>query len=161
GDTVYAADLKGVVHGINLKGGSARWRLDLGKDPAVSSPGMVYGGPVVHAGRGDVATRNPAGGFVNKPTAVGWRRGKKGRRGHEARGRGAAGSVPRGDGDARRGRQEGGRGRGEQGEGGGHHPRQDRPAEDRGPALQGGLPDRGDRDVPLPEGGEGARDGGD
>jgi outer membrane protein assembly factor BamB len=70
GDTVYAADLKGVVHAVDLKSGSARWRLDLGKDPAVSSPGMAYGGPVVHGGRVYVATCNLAGEFVNKPTAV-------------------------------------------------------------------------------------------
>jgi outer membrane protein assembly factor BamB len=70
GDTVYAADLRGVVHAINLKTGGPRWKLDLGADAAVASPGMVYAGPVVHGGRVYVATCNLTGEFANKPTAV-------------------------------------------------------------------------------------------
>jgi outer membrane protein assembly factor BamB len=70
GDVVYAADLKGVVHAIGLSDGAAKWTLDLGTHPAVKSPGMVYGGPIVHGGRVYVATCNLAGDFVNRPTAV-------------------------------------------------------------------------------------------
>src|SRR5205814_2303639 len=60
----------GVFLAADLKSGAARWRLDLGKDPAVAAPGMVYGGPVVHRGRLYLATCNLAGEFANKPTAV-------------------------------------------------------------------------------------------
>jgi outer membrane protein assembly factor BamB len=70
GDTIYTADLKGVVHAINLKSGTARWTLDLGTDAAVSSPGMVYAGPVVQGGKVYVATCNLSGDNVNKPTVV-------------------------------------------------------------------------------------------
>jgi outer membrane protein assembly factor BamB len=70
GDTAYAADLKGVVHALNARTGAKRWVLDLGRDPAVQAPGMVYAGPVLHGGRLYVATCNLAGEFVNRPTAV-------------------------------------------------------------------------------------------
>jgi outer membrane protein assembly factor BamB len=68
--TAYAGDLKGVVHAVNLKTGAARWKLDLGADPVVAAPGMVYGGPVLHGGRLYVATCNLAGDHSNKPTAL-------------------------------------------------------------------------------------------
>src|SRR5205085_1626311 len=51
GDVAYAADLRGVVHAIDLQSGTAKWTLDLGSDPAVKAPGGVYGGPVVSGGR--------------------------------------------------------------------------------------------------------------
>lgn len=70
GDMVYAADLAGVVHAIDIKNGTEKWKLDLGSDPAVKAPGMVYGGPVVHGGRVFVATCNLEGAHVNKPTVV-------------------------------------------------------------------------------------------
>ncbi len=70
GDVVYATDLKGVVHAIGLGDGIAKWTLDLGEHPAVKSPGMVYGGPIVHGGRIYLATCNLAGMYVNRPTAV-------------------------------------------------------------------------------------------
>jgi outer membrane protein assembly factor BamB len=70
GDTVYAADLKGVVHAINLKSGAGRWKLDLGSDPAVKAPGMVYAGPVLHAGRLYAATCNLAAEGGERTTAV-------------------------------------------------------------------------------------------
>src|SRR5262249_41023347 len=44
--TVYAADLKGVVHALNLADGKREWALDLGTDPATKAPSMVYGSPV-------------------------------------------------------------------------------------------------------------------
>jgi outer membrane protein assembly factor BamB len=69
-ESAYAADLKGVVHAVNLKTGAPRWRLDVGSDPLVQAPGMVYAGPVLHGGRLFVATCNLAGEHVNKPTAV-------------------------------------------------------------------------------------------
>jgi outer membrane protein assembly factor BamB len=70
GGLVYAGDLKGVIHAVNLADGTARWTLDLGADPGVQAPGMVYGGPVVHAGRLYVATCNLEGLAARKPTAV-------------------------------------------------------------------------------------------
>ncbi len=56
GDVVYAGDLKGVIHAIDLKTGAGKWTLDLSK--AVGGPGMIYGGPVVANGRLYVATTN-------------------------------------------------------------------------------------------------------
>jgi outer membrane protein assembly factor BamB len=67
--TVYAADLKGVVHAINLADGTGKWKLDLGAEP-VKSPGMVYGGPVLSGGKLYVATCNLEGPFARKPTVV-------------------------------------------------------------------------------------------
>lgn len=58
GGTVYVADLLGVVHAINLAGGTAKWMLPVAADPAVKQGGMIYGGPVVHAGKVYVATCN-------------------------------------------------------------------------------------------------------
>ena len=55
GDTVYVADLHGVVHALNLADGKKLWTLDLQADPAHIG-GMIYGTPVVHAGRLYVAT---------------------------------------------------------------------------------------------------------
>jgi outer membrane protein assembly factor BamB len=70
GGTVYVGDLKGVVHAIELATGGGRWTLDLGQDPAVQAPGMIYGGPVVHGGKVYVATCNLEGPNVGQPTAV-------------------------------------------------------------------------------------------
>jgi outer membrane protein assembly factor BamB len=56
--TVYAADLKGVVHALNLADGKRVWGLDLATDPATKAPGMVYGSPIVHGGRLYLATCN-------------------------------------------------------------------------------------------------------
>jgi outer membrane protein assembly factor BamB len=69
-DTVYAGDLKGVVHAFGLADGKEKWKLDLGDDPAVKSPGMIYGGPVVQGGRLYVATCNLEGPLASKPTVV-------------------------------------------------------------------------------------------
>ena len=66
----YAADLQGAVHAIDLKTGTVRWKLDLGTDPAVMAPGMIYGGPVLHGGRLYLATCNLAGANAGRPTAV-------------------------------------------------------------------------------------------
>ena len=70
GGVVYVVDLRGVITAIDLKTGAIRWTLDLGKDPAVMSPGMVYGGVVVQGGRLYVATCNLEGPFVRKPTVL-------------------------------------------------------------------------------------------
>jgi outer membrane protein assembly factor BamB len=69
-ETVYAGDLKGVVHAVQLADGKPKWTLDLGKDPAVLAPGMIYGGPVLQAGRLFVATCNLEGPHANRPTAI-------------------------------------------------------------------------------------------
>ena len=48
-DTAYVADLDSVVHALNLKNGVARWKLDVSTE--TGTPGMVYAGPVLDAGR--------------------------------------------------------------------------------------------------------------
>jgi outer membrane protein assembly factor BamB len=71
GDLVYAGDLRGAVHAIDLKTGRAKWQpLDLGKHPDVRAPGMIYAGPVVHAGRLYIATCNLEGPYAGQPTAL-------------------------------------------------------------------------------------------
>jgi outer membrane protein assembly factor BamB len=70
GGVVYAGDLKGVIHAIDLANGDKKWTLDLGIDPDVKAPGMIYGGPIVHGGRIYVATCNLEGAFAQKPTVV-------------------------------------------------------------------------------------------
>lgn len=58
GGVTVAGDLKGVVHAINLETGKPLWKLDLAADPLAAAPGMIYGSPVIHAGRIYVATSN-------------------------------------------------------------------------------------------------------
>jgi outer membrane protein assembly factor BamB len=70
GDTVYAADLKGVVHAIDLKTGNAKWTLDLGAEAQAKAPGMVYGGITVHDGRLYLATCNHEGAFAGRGTVA-------------------------------------------------------------------------------------------
>ena len=73
GNVVYAGDLNGVVHAIGLTGakqGEAIFRLDLVANPMTQSPGMIYGGPVVQAGRLYVATCNLEGEHARKDTVV-------------------------------------------------------------------------------------------
>lgn len=55
---VYAADLAGVIHSINLANGQKLWMLDLARDPLVQAPGSVYGSPAIQGGRLFVATCN-------------------------------------------------------------------------------------------------------
>jgi len=66
----YAGDLKGVVHAIALADGKGKWTLDLGSDPEVKSPGMIYASPVLHGGKLYVATCNIDGAFARQPTVV-------------------------------------------------------------------------------------------
>jgi outer membrane protein assembly factor BamB len=70
GGVVYVGDLRGVIHALGLTDGQPKWTLDLGADPDVKAPGMVYGGPVVHGGRIYVATCNLEGPHARQPTAV-------------------------------------------------------------------------------------------
>ncbi len=70
GDVVYVADLKGVVHAIDLKSGSLKWMLDLGADPAVKAPGMVYGGITLQGGKLFLATCNLEGANARQTTVV-------------------------------------------------------------------------------------------
>ncbi|MCI0642473.1 MAG: PQQ-binding-like beta-propeller repeat protein [Gemmataceae bacterium] len=67
---VYAGDFKGAIHAVDLKSGGKQWILDLGTEPATKSPGMVYGGPIVHGGKIYVATCNLEGPFARQPTVV-------------------------------------------------------------------------------------------
>jgi outer membrane protein assembly factor BamB len=69
-DVVYAGDLAGAIHAIDLKDGQGKWTLELGKAPEVQAPGMIYGGPVVQAGRLYVATCNLEGAHAGQPTAI-------------------------------------------------------------------------------------------
>ena len=70
GGVVYVADLAGTIHAIDLKTGAPRWKLDLGTDPTVKAPGMVYAGPVLQGGRLYVTTCNLAGEKGDRTTAV-------------------------------------------------------------------------------------------
>jgi len=70
GGMVYAADLKGLVHAIRLADGKRQWTLDIPADPAIQSPGMVYGSPAIHGGRIYVATCNLEGEAAGQPSAV-------------------------------------------------------------------------------------------
>ncbi len=58
GDTVYAGDLKAVVHAVAFADGKRRWTFDVTADPAVQTPGMIYGTPLLRDGRLYVATCN-------------------------------------------------------------------------------------------------------
>lgn len=69
-DVVYAGDLKGVLHAIDLKAGNESWKLDLGSHKDVQSPGMFYGGPIIHGGRLYAATCNLQGANAQKETVV-------------------------------------------------------------------------------------------
>lgn len=70
GGVVYAADLEGALHAVGLADGKLRWKLELGTDPAVKAPGMVYGSPVLHGGRLYVATCNIEGKATGGETVV-------------------------------------------------------------------------------------------
>jgi outer membrane protein assembly factor BamB len=70
GGVVYVGDLAGVVHALDASDGKEQWRLDLGTDPAIKAPGMIYAGPLVHNGRLYVASCNIEGANAAKPTAV-------------------------------------------------------------------------------------------
>ena len=67
---VYAGDLKGVLHAIHLTDGSEKWKLDVGADPGVKAPGMIYGGPAVQGGKIFLATCNLGDNGKGSPTAV-------------------------------------------------------------------------------------------
>jgi outer membrane protein assembly factor BamB len=70
GDTVYVGDLAGVVRALSLRNGRLKWSLNLGSDPGVQAPGMIYGGPAVQGGRLYVCTCNIEGPHAGAPTAV-------------------------------------------------------------------------------------------
>jgi outer membrane protein assembly factor BamB len=71
GRTVYVGDLRGGLHALSLATGEVQWKLDLGGHPDSQSPGMIYGGPVLHGGRLFVATCNVAEGpYPNQPTVI-------------------------------------------------------------------------------------------
>ncbi len=70
GDTVYAADLKAVVHALSATNGTRRWTFNLASDPAVQIPGMVYGTPLVRDGRLYLATCNLAANDAKRECAV-------------------------------------------------------------------------------------------
>jgi outer membrane protein assembly factor BamB len=57
-DTVYAADLTGVVHALRLADGYRQWTFDVCRDPAVQARGMIFGAPLVHGGELFLTTCN-------------------------------------------------------------------------------------------------------
>lgn len=65
----YVGDLAGKVHSIAISNGAGKLFLDLGAEP-VKSPGMIYGGPVIHGGKLYVATCNLEGANARQPTVV-------------------------------------------------------------------------------------------
>ena len=67
---VYVGDLGGAIHAIALKDGLPKWKLDLGTDPAVKAPGMIYGGVTVHGGKLFVGTCNLEGPNARKGTCL-------------------------------------------------------------------------------------------
>jgi len=69
GDSVYAADLKAVVHAIQAADGRPQWTLDLAADEAVQSRSMPFGSPVVHGGDLYLATCN-LDGDTEQPSIV-------------------------------------------------------------------------------------------
>jgi outer membrane protein assembly factor BamB len=69
GKTVYAADLKSMVHAVDLTTGKRRWFFDIGADPTIRTSGMVFGSPVIHGGNLYVATCN-FDSANNLPSAV-------------------------------------------------------------------------------------------
>ncbi len=68
GGVVYAADLAGAVHAIDLKTGLAKWTLSVAKE--AGAPGTVYGGVTVVGGKLVVATCNLDGPFAGKETVI-------------------------------------------------------------------------------------------
>jgi outer membrane protein assembly factor BamB len=70
GGVAYVGDLKGALRAITLADGKQKWALELGAEPAVKAPGMIYGGPVLHGGRLYVATCNLKGTAAGQPTVV-------------------------------------------------------------------------------------------
>ena len=69
GKTVYAADLKSIVHAVDLTSGKRRWLFDIGADPSVQARGTVFSSPVVHGGNLYVATCN-LDGATDQPSVV-------------------------------------------------------------------------------------------
>ncbi|HSQ56843.1 MAG TPA: PQQ-binding-like beta-propeller repeat protein [Gemmata sp.] len=68
GGVVYAADLAGTIHAIDLKTGQAKWTFSIAKE--TGAPGMVYGGVTVVGGKIIVATCNLEGPNAGKETVV-------------------------------------------------------------------------------------------
>lgn len=69
GELVVIGDLNSTVHVVGLHDGQARSKLDLGKD-GPQTPGMIYGGPIIHGGNVYLATCNLEGPLARKPTCV-------------------------------------------------------------------------------------------
>jgi len=62
--------LKGVVHALDGKAGTAKWTFDLGAEANGKSPGMIYGGVTVQSGKLIVATCNLEGPLARQPTVI-------------------------------------------------------------------------------------------
>ena len=67
---VYAADLKGVVHALQLFDGKVVWTFDVCGDPAVASAAMVFGSPVIHGGEIFLGTNRIDGETSDQPLAI-------------------------------------------------------------------------------------------
>ena len=69
GKVVYAADLKSIVHAVDLTDGKRRWIFDVGGDQSVQARGSVFGSPIVHGSNLYVATCN-LDGATDQPSVV-------------------------------------------------------------------------------------------
>jgi len=70
GGVAYVADIKGVLYALGLGDGKPQWTLDVGADPGVQAPGMVYGSPIVYGGAIYLATANLEGPTAGQTCAV-------------------------------------------------------------------------------------------
>ena len=70
GGSVYAADLKGIVHAVSLAEGKVEWTFNVPTDPAVQGPGTFFGSPVVHGGDLFLGTNNLDSEHPEQPCVV-------------------------------------------------------------------------------------------
>ncbi|MCL2648305.1 MAG: PQQ-like beta-propeller repeat protein [Phycisphaerales bacterium] len=67
---VYAADLGGVLHAISVTDGRGLWTFDVGRDPLMQAPGMIFSAPVVKGQEIFLATCNVQDKYADQPCAV-------------------------------------------------------------------------------------------
>jgi outer membrane protein assembly factor BamB len=70
GGVVYAADLGGELYALSFEDGRLLWSHNVGTDPIVSAPGMVFGSPMVRGQEIFLATCNLQGEHADQPCAV-------------------------------------------------------------------------------------------
>lgn len=70
GGLVYAGDLGGNVHALQLTDGAKLWSINVGRDPAVQAPGAIFGAPVIAKNQLLIATANLQCETPDAPGAV-------------------------------------------------------------------------------------------